>query len=379
MAAAAIVVVGLLWAVVVSLAPGRHPWPVGSADGSVWNAIFVFNGFGKVGAAVPGHTGGPGVLRLLQASGWHYDLLFGCALMASLALGATAVLAGASGAPRRLRVRLRRGDGALAVATGVWLVLGIAVFDVIRTVHARYLDAVAPAVALAIGCGAAALAGLYGRPGSPAPLGRPRMVAIAAAVVAITVYTLRFKPANVGLSAVMLCFAAAGAVLLTRAGPGLDRPGRWLLAGLLTAIAVVFPAHESLRLIRSHSDDSGGLATLDSGSVAALSAYLGPRTTGLRYELAVDEPLSLAALVVRDGRPLLALTSFAARPLTGVDELLRDVATGEVRYALIGSGRCPAKVAACAPAARWIRQTAVRVPVPGLARSEHLYRLKRLA
>ncbi len=369
-AGAAAVVVGLAWAILVTLAPGHHPWPVGSSDGSVWNAMFVFNGLGRAGASPSGTTGGPGALRLLESSGWHYDILFGCLLAGALTLGIAAVVAGG-------RRSLRGAAGALAVAVGLWVATGIVVFDLLRTVHARYFDAVAPGVALAVGCGAVALAGLYGRPDPerPRPLGTRRMVAGAAALVAITVYTFRFRPANVALSEVMLAFAVAGSVLLVRSGARWSAAARWLLASLLAAVALVFPAHESLRLIRDHANDSAGLGALDAGSIQALAAF-GPLRGG---ELAVDDPLPLAPLIVRDGQPLLPLTSFAGRPLIGLPELRAAVTAGRVRFGLVGRGRCATAphAPACRPAARWIRAHGTPVPLPGLVRGERLYRLGR--
>ena len=364
-AAATGVAVGLAWPVLVTLAPGHHPWSVGSSDGSIWNAMFVFNGFGKVSSAVPGKPGGPGPVRLFEANGWHYDILFGCVLLGALALGGAALASGRRrGAPR--------GEWALAAAVTVWVGLGLLVFDVMRTVHARYLDAFAPAVALAIGCGAAALAGLYGRT-PETPLGRRRLISGGVAMLAITIYTFRFRPASVGLSVAMLLFAAAGAALLVRSGGRWAPRARWLLAGLLAAVALVFPAHESLRLIRDHADDSAGLGTLDGGSIQALA-----RVPGLGAgEVAVDEPLGLAPLIVRDLQPILPLTSFAGRPLIGLSALRSAIAAGRVRFGLVARVRClPAdRRAACLPAARWIRSTGTPVTVPGLSGRERLYRL----
>jgi 4-amino-4-deoxy-L-arabinose transferase-like glycosyltransferase len=64
MAVGALVVVGLSWAIAASISPGSHPYPIGSTDGSVWNVMFVFNGFGRVSnSAVIGKPGGPGWRR----------------------------------------------------------------------------------------------------------------------------------------------------------------------------------------------------------------------------------------------------------------------------------------------------------------------------
>ncbi|MGZ6617620.1 MAG: ArnT family glycosyltransferase, partial [Solirubrobacteraceae bacterium] len=180
--AAAAVGVGLSWAVLASIAPGRHPWAVGSTDGSVWNAMFVFNGFGKVGSTAPiTKPGGPGPFRLLVSTGWHYDELFGCMLVAAVAIGGAAVAL----------TLWRRRDGesadrvprAFAICLAVWIACSLLAFDTMHTVHARYLEAMAPALAATIGYGAATLAGLTG------PSARPSLTAIIAALGCICAYT----------------------------------------------------------------------------------------------------------------------------------------------------------------------------------------------
>ena len=54
---------------------------------------------------------------------------------------------------------------------------------------------------------------------------------------------------------------------------------------------------------------------------SALSNYLIPRTNGVRYELAVDDPLPIAPLIIEDQRPILPLTSWKGRPLVSLAEL----------------------------------------------------------
>src|SRR5205807_9796009 len=74
LAAAAMVAVSAAWPVAVSLWPSR-PWIGGSTNGSVWNLIFGYNGFGRLtgdGAGPPGGGGAtfggqPGLLRMLNA------------------------------------------------------------------------------------------------------------------------------------------------------------------------------------------------------------------------------------------------------------------------------------------------------------------------
>jgi 4-amino-4-deoxy-L-arabinose transferase-like glycosyltransferase len=373
----ALVMVGLAWAVPASLAPGARPWPVGSTDGSVWNAIFVFNGFGKVASgAAATKPGGPGVFRLLVPTGWHYDVLFGCVLAAGaaigLAAGLTALAALRRGGGRLLGPPGRHGLAqSLAVAVGVWIVFAVLVFDAMQTVHARYLEALAPALAIAVGYGASWLAGLGGR-------SQPAALATFAALVVICAYTFHFKPPELAWGVAALILAAAGALLIVRSGVAAAAPARWLLAGLIVACALVFPVHETLALVRSKANDSLGLATVPAASAQALSSYLVPRTRGMRYELAADEPLALAPLIIRDRRAILPLTSFGGIRLTNLPELKAAVRRGEVRYGLVARYRCSAanrNWAACTPAAQWIRHNGTDVTPPGLAAPSHLYLL----
>ncbi|MDQ6746329.1 MAG: glycosyltransferase family 39 protein [Actinomycetota bacterium] len=363
----ALVASGLAWVVLVSLAPGHHPWAIGPSDGSIWKAMFVFNGVGKVTAASPLKPGGPGPLRMLVSTGWHADVLFGCGLLAAAVIALAGVAAAMRSPPRQLLARCEL-PLALALATAVWLLVGVVVFDLMRTVHARYLEALAPAVAIATGYGAATLASA-----------RSRGVSLAAglvAMLAIGAYTFRFRPPAIGWSVVALTLAACGAALLVHSGGALARHARWLLAGLVVSAALLFPAHEALLLVRTGANDSAGLAATDPGSAQVLSRYLMPRTAGQRYELAVDEPLALAPLVIRDDRPILPLTSFGGIPLTSLRVLLEDVRAGRVRYGLVGAGRCRprhAAGAACGPAALWIRHNGVEVTPGGLSRSLRLY------
>ncbi len=372
---AAAVGVGLSWAVLASIAPGHHPWAVGSTDGSVWNAMFVFNGFGKVGSTAPiTKPGGPGPFRLLVATGWHYDELFGCMLVAAVAIGGAAV------ALTLWRRRHRGGEPAarvpraFAICLAVWIACSLLAFDTMHTVHARYLEAMAPALAATIGYGAATLAGLTGRSA------RPSLVAIIAALGVICAYTFSFKPASLAAAAGALILSAIGAALIAQVPGPLQRGAKWLAAGMIVASALVFPIHETLSLVRSAANDSLGLATTAPENAVALSRYLRTPTAGLKYELAVDDPLSLAPLVIRDARPILPLTSFGGRPLTSVAEVSAAVRAGAVRYGLVSPRRCElarnTASASCAPAAMWIRQHGIDVTdAVGLIGAPHLYLL----
>ena len=89
LASATIAVVSLSWAIAVSLAPGHHPFPAGSTDGTVWNAMFVFNGLGRANGNVGvAFVASPGPFRLLGGGAGHLGELIGCVLVASVTLAA---------------------------------------------------------------------------------------------------------------------------------------------------------------------------------------------------------------------------------------------------------------------------------------------------
>jgi 4-amino-4-deoxy-L-arabinose transferase-like glycosyltransferase len=364
--------VGLSWAILATIAPGSHPWAVGSSDGSVWDAMFVFNGTGRASTSGSPTSGGPGLLRLFEPSGWHFDVLFGSVIIAAVALGGAAVIS--------TIVRQRRGSHpaavlprAFAISIAVWIAFAVIVFDGMGTMHTRYLEVLSPALAVAIGWGAVTLAGLYGR------LVTPSLPAIVLALVLVCVYVGGLHPVSIATAGLALIVAIAGAVLLTRLDAPIAGPARWLTAGLIIACAMVFPVHEAVKLVRTQSNDSLGLAADRPSTTAILSTFLRPRTAQTKYEVAVDEPLSLAPLIIRDQRPILPLTAWGGRPLTTVAALRHAIATGQVRYGLVNDLPCTASTehrAYCAPAARWIRAHGVDVSADaGLRGHTRLYRL----
>ena len=376
---AAMVGVGLAWAIPASLAPGTHPWPVGSTDGTVWNAMFVFNGFGKVaGATQSTKPGGPGPFRLLVSTGWHYDVLFGCVLVAAVAIGAAAGFRALRRRASGLATPWRDVASAFAIALAVWIAFAVLMFDNMSTVHARYLEALAPALAAAVGYGAASLAGLTGSP-EGIRASRPSLLAtVLARCSCICAYTLHFTPGSIAWGAGALILSAAGAALIARAETGMRVAAKWLLAGMIVACALVFPVHESISLVRSGADDSRGLAVTAPANAAALSRYLAAHRG---YPLRVGRRRTACARSAADPR---SATDLAA------DEFRRPAADRPAAAARGGQdGRGSVRTwcagyhcrensswAACGPAAQWIRHNGIDVSTEaGLVGPSKLYLL----
>ena len=61
--------VALSWTAIASLTPtGRRPFPIGSANGSIWHVTLVYDGLDRLSShGAPGGRGGAGPLRLLSA------------------------------------------------------------------------------------------------------------------------------------------------------------------------------------------------------------------------------------------------------------------------------------------------------------------------
>jgi 4-amino-4-deoxy-L-arabinose transferase-like glycosyltransferase len=282
--------VGLCWLVVVTAAPARlQPWALGSTDGSAVNATFLYNGVERLDEA-PAHTRAlpaselaarpdpPGPLRLAGA-GAMLDLRFGVELVPALLAGLAAVALA-----RRPASRLARA-GALALAT--WLLTGLIVFSLMRSLQVRYLDAFAPAVAGALGVGVVAL------------------------------------------------------------GRRLRAPGWATVVALVALLAI--PAQQSLAVVRHAASDSGHIGGMPATEVAALSRYLRAHNRGARDEVASATAVKAAALIAHDGRPVLMLDALARQPILPSARLRSAVRHREVRYLLMTSGcragRCGPAVA----------------------------------
>ena len=134
--------VATAWPALASLVPGRHPWPLGSTNGTLWNVILVYNGLWRLGSATgPRAPTGPSPWRLFtdgyfELLGYHLLVLFGIAMLAS-------------------RGRLSRRPLTLGIA--LWVACGFIVFSLQGWVRYRYFEAFTPAVAAGIGVAIAAL------------------------------------------------------------------------------------------------------------------------------------------------------------------------------------------------------------------------------
>jgi hypothetical protein len=133
-------------------------------------------------------------------------------------------------------------------------------------------------------------------------------------------------------------------------------PGGVLVLSLVALLAL--SVNTDLRAINDHVTDAGEVGALPGEELEPLSKYLRANQRGARYEVAAQSATQIGALIVRDGRPVVVLTSYGARVFTTTDQLKRLIAKGEVRYAFLNSP-CPHHISpnnpACSPPAKWIR------------------------
>ena len=159
----AMVAVSAAWPLAVSLWPaGSRPYIGGSTNGSVWDLILGYNGFGRLTGAENGPGGGggggfggggfggaPGLWRMFNEQ-------VGAQIGWLLPFAAISLVAGLWLTRRAPRTDLRRAG---LVLFGVWAIVHVAVFSSQQGIfHPYYVSALAPAVAALTGFGVVALA-----------------------------------------------------------------------------------------------------------------------------------------------------------------------------------------------------------------------------
>jgi 4-amino-4-deoxy-L-arabinose transferase-like glycosyltransferase len=322
----AFAVAALAWLVAVSIVPLHpRPWAIGSTNGSPWNAAFVYNGVDRL---LPVHTPEPAlspahptaretaalqrrarehtaaVARRPGTAGPLRLVSTQAHLLTWIGIEAVAALAALAVALAlggwRRLDRVARG-GLLALV--VWLAGGLALCSVMPALRPRYLACVDPAVAAVLGVGVAL-----------AVRGRGRAMQV----------------------------AAAGALCAVLAVP------------LATAAAAV----------RNGTQDAGRTGSLPAARIAALSAYLRAHAAGAADEVAASAPAKAGPLIARDARPVLILSDGQGRQLVTPASLAAAVASGQVRYALLGDSCSAAsgnELTGCLPVVRWAHAHGVDV------------------
>jgi 4-amino-4-deoxy-L-arabinose transferase-like glycosyltransferase len=389
-AGAVYLLVALAWLTATLLVPAHdRPWAIGSTNGSAWNAVFVFNGKDRLGSKSP-EPGGveyepghkypvatqsqrdhipilpPSPTRLLARVGPLSGERLGLELLAGLLLGVPALLcsvrrrrlADAEEDPDEEQSLARRRELPLAFAAGLglWTLTGIVLFSHMARLHPRYVEGFVPAVAAMLGIGAA---------WACEPRGRLRPAALLIALAVVVIYGERLLYGTplawwISLLAALLALAAITLAHVLARGRRAPRAGLASGAALVLAMCsmLAISIHTDVRAIQDHVTDAGEVGVLPGGVLQPLSSYLRAHQRDARYEVAAQSATQIGALIVHDARPVVILTSYAARVFTTVDQLKRKIAAGEVRYAFLNSP-CPHLISpknpACSEPAKWIR------------------------
>ena len=277
--------VALSWTAIASLTPAsKRPFPIGSANGSIWHVTLVYDGLARLSShgATGSAEGGAGPLRLLSAGPNQYRTLIGIALLATLLLGLLALGLLLAQGRRQLRTALGSPQGRFAVGIAVWFLIGLVVFSAMERLQTRYLEAFAPAICAVFGLSVSSVWRGLRRRGSSGCGGGPASHRL------------------VGVRVVLVCL------------------GLGLLAASLTKDAY---------LIRRARTD----ALMTDISSPALSRYLRAHRDGARYEVASANINDVVGLVARDDLPVLVLNSVDGS-LTSTASLKAQVARGRVRF-----------------------------------------------
>jgi 4-amino-4-deoxy-L-arabinose transferase-like glycosyltransferase len=155
---ATMIAVSAAWPVAVSLWPGSKPYIGGSTDGSVWNLIFGYNGFGRLTGNESGMGGGGGASFGGVAGLWRmFNEQVGGQIAWLLPLAGVSLVAGLWLTRRAPRTDPKRAG---LVLFGVWALVHVAVFSSQKGIfHPYYVSALAPAVAALAGIGVVMLGG----------------------------------------------------------------------------------------------------------------------------------------------------------------------------------------------------------------------------
>jgi hypothetical protein len=245
-----------------------------------------------------------------------------------------------------------------AAAAGLllWTLTGIVLFSEMVRLHPRYVEGFTPAVAAMLGIGLA---------WAGSGLSRTRLVALGAALAVTVYYVERLLYGAAGVWWIVL-LAALGAISLAglaRFGArGRGRATATLLSAATIALAAVavlaLPLSADITAIDSNVSDAGYVGALPPEELRLASAYLRAHQGSARYQVAAQSSTGIGALIVKDARPIVVMTTYNARVFTSIAELQRLIAKGEVRYAFLNSlcGRHPSSLdSACSAPSRWVQ------------------------
>ncbi len=372
-AGATMVAVSAAWPAAVSLWPGSKPYIGGSTNGSIWNLIFGYDGFGRLfgqggGAGAGGGItfgGSPGLLRMFneQVGGQIAWLIPLAAVGLAVGLWTT------RRAPRTDRAR------AGWVLFGAWALVCVAVFSSQRGIfHPYYVSALAPAVAALAGAGVVVLVRWGHRSWAGVAVLDLAIAASAALAVVLLARTHSFAPALRTLIPIAAVIAIGGSVAWR-----LGKRRALGLAGAAAAVALLAgPASYSYaNLGRSLSGNNvlAGPASVASSSgmggapgafhvagtrpggfpgagappsamhapgggrlSSSVISYLEANQGSAKYLIAASGSQTTAPIIISTGKAVITIGGFnGSDPAPTVAQLAKLVQDGQLKYVLLSS------------------------------------------
>ncbi|WP_028063492.1 ArnT family glycosyltransferase [Solirubrobacter soli] len=355
-AGAAMVLVSVAWPLAVSLWPGAKPYIGGSTDGSVWDLILGYNGFGRI-FGEGGGMGGGGGPTFGGAAGWlrMFNEQVGAQIAWLLPLAGVSFAYGAW----KTRGIARAGF----VLFGVWALVHVAVFSSQQGIfHPYYVSALAPAVAALVGMGVTRLprgvlavsvvatawlaVELLNRTPDFAPwlrvaipiaaavaalalLAKQRWIAIAATGVALLAGPGSYAVANVGHS-LNGNNVLAGPSDVSRGAFGGGGPGGGFGGGQPPS-GVAPGGGAGMAGGPPGGGGFGGRANVSTDMLAYLEAHQG----SAKYLVAANGSQTTAPIIIQTGKAVVTIGGFSGRDnAPTVEQFASMVAKGEVEYAL---------------------------------------------
>jgi 4-amino-4-deoxy-L-arabinose transferase-like glycosyltransferase len=379
-ALATMVAVSAAWPVAVSLWPGSKPYVGGSTDGSVWDLIFGYNGFGRL-TGEEGGMGGGGSFGGVAGIWRMFNAQVGGQIAWLLPLAGVSLVAGLWLTRRAPRTDARRAG---LVLFGVWALVHVAVFSSQKGIfHPYYVSALAPAVAALSGIGVVLLSQWARRAWAGTAILAATIAGTAWLAVSLLHRTPDFAPALRVVIPAGAALAVAGLVAV-RAGGGRRLIAATAVVGAIAlgagpasyAVANVGHALNGNNVLAGPSSVSqGGFGGGGGGGGGGVRPSGGPPSGGTRpggamptgsmggggmggggalstevvdylvanqgsakYLVAATGSQTTASIIISTGRAVVTIGGFSGQDATPtVSQLAEMVHDGELKYVLVGN------------------------------------------
>ncbi|MGI8803592.1 MAG: hypothetical protein ACR2KV_15745, partial [Solirubrobacteraceae bacterium] len=213
----------------------------------------------------------------------------------------------------------------LVAGTVAWLAIACGLFSAVRDLQPRYLEALSPALAIAVGVGGGALMRRARR--------RPTALLLALALAGNAYFAETIG--GIPDAALTTCLAAGGAALFLLLVGATLRLGRlrgvWaaLVSMACAATLLAAPVGVSIEEVDGNLTVAGVM-----GSGSEFADYLHAHRHGAYYEVASTSVYGVVTLIAHDAQPVLVLSDFHG-PLVSLPKLMSLVRLRAVRHIII--------------------------------------------